>query len=353
MKTSLPAWVRLLLQRRPKEPDDLDDELEELDLEEHESKAERAERRAMERKKLQQFLAEHPNHPTVEQIVDDRVLLLGLDQMYRERMKRHESTELLACARAVATTLDVSPRDVPLESYYGQSKRLAEYFRLMRGLQAVDRNHRDRVSDMREFKRLLSVMSAPIYGRSVKGHGLFPTGRDPLVQALEDASVHADESQWTLGNFVERAHRVAVETQDFSLVGLAAVARDAVVLAALRESVALYGAVAAMSMEPPARLYVWRVDEELARRATLFVTAFNELFDEDLPEPVAENGDLFFEAADENYVNGRCICIGKTERPTRFYHWAVYKGADGDPAVEEFWDTEIWTTDRYRRRVRA
>jgi len=32
---------------------------------------------------------------TVERIVDNRVFLLGLDQLYRERMKRHESTELL------------------------------------------------------------------------------------------------------------------------------------------------------------------------------------------------------------------------------------------------------------------
>lgn len=70
---------------------------------------------------------------TVERIVDNRVFLLGLDQLYRERMKRHESTELLTCARAVAVKLNVPPADVPIEGYYTETKDLTEYFRLTRG----------------------------------------------------------------------------------------------------------------------------------------------------------------------------------------------------------------------------
>lgn len=318
------------------------------------SKAERATLRTKWRQRIQRILAEHPNHPTVEHIVDNHVFLLGLDQLYRTSMKRHESTELLACACAVAATLNVAPADVPIEGYYAETRRLTEYFRLVRGLQAVGGEHVGRVTPMGEFQRLLSVMSAPLYGRPVRGGYLFPVGRDPLAHALHDTA--RDSSEWTVGNLVERAHRVAVETQDFSLVGLASLVRDAVILAALRESVVLYAEFETSSMEdadPPVPVYVWQVDEELARRGARFVATFNELFDEDLPEPIAENADLFFEAANEDEIVGRCACIGSTPPPVRYYHWAIHRGSDGRPKVEEFWDPEVWTTHRYRRHRRS
>lgn len=56
-----------------------------------------------------------------EHVVDNRVFLLGLDQLYRERVKRHESTELLTCARAVAARLNVAPAAVPIEGYYTET----------------------------------------------------------------------------------------------------------------------------------------------------------------------------------------------------------------------------------------
>jgi hypothetical protein len=334
------------------EPLDPDDELPEwLDPDAGLSKTERARERALERQSTQQFLAEHPNHPTIERVVDNRVFLLGLNELYRKRMKRHESTELLACAQAVAAELNVSPAHVPIEGYYAETKRLTEYFRLVHGLRTVEKEHAGRVSDMREFERLRSVLSAPLYGRPVEDRWILPVGRDPLAQALLDTSTEADVSRWTLASLMEQAHRVAVEGQDFSLVGLASVARDAVVLAAVRESVALYDErvyrLSRQAAHPPVPVYVWRVDDELAHRGMRFVATFNELFDDDLPEPVAENGDLFFIAARMADISGRCICIGQTTSPVRYYHWAVHRGADGQPAVEEFWDTTLWTTERY------
>lgn len=38
-------------------------------------------------------------------IVTNRVLILGLDQMYRDRMRELEATRLLGCARTVARAL--------------------------------------------------------------------------------------------------------------------------------------------------------------------------------------------------------------------------------------------------------
>jgi len=346
MRPTFRAFFDLLSPQRPTEPLEPDDEL--FDPDARLTKAERAGRHAEQRRNRQRILAEDPDHPTVEHIVDNRVFLLGLDQLYRTRMKRHESTELLTCARAVAAKLDVPPADVPIEGYYGETRRLTEYFRLIRGLQRERDESIGRVARMREFQRLSSVMAAPLYGRPVKGRSLLPVGHDPVTQALDDTG--EDLSQLTVGKVVERAHRVAVETEDFSLVGLASFARDAVILAALRESVVLYAKVSRFfreSAKPPVPVYVWRVDHELARRGARFVATFNELFDDDLPEPVAENADLFFEAANENGIYGRCVCIAKHPE-AGFYHWAVCLGPDGRLAVDDFWDTEVWTTDRYR-----
>src|SRR4029079_15725650 len=78
-------------------------------------------------------------------VVDNRVFLLGLDELYREAMKSHERGELRDAARSVASALDLDPakgRDDPVEGYYTEDARLTEYFRLMRSLQAVDDRRR-------------------------------------------------------------------------------------------------------------------------------------------------------------------------------------------------------------------
>jgi hypothetical protein len=49
-------------------------------------------------------------------IVDNRVFLLGLDELYREAMKRHERDELLGCARETGSALAIPPADVPTDA---------------------------------------------------------------------------------------------------------------------------------------------------------------------------------------------------------------------------------------------
>jgi len=52
-------------------------------------------------------------------VVDDRVFLLGLDNLYRDAMSLLESEQLLSSARKVAEALRVRPAEVPVEGYYG------------------------------------------------------------------------------------------------------------------------------------------------------------------------------------------------------------------------------------------
>ena len=277
--------------------------------------------------------------------VDNRTFLLGLDEQYRWRMKNHERTELLDCARTLAADLEVKPTVRPVEGYYGEDAELTEYFLLMRELQDLPGERAAEVRETATLERLREVTSSRLFGRRPSGAGLFPAGVDALSEALMATRV----DEWSMETLTSRAHGIARDGDDYSLVALAALARDAVVLTALRETVVLYALLVGGGMGGPVPEYVWEVHPELAARAAKFVETFNALFQQDIPAPTAENAKYYFNAANPYKIRGRCVRIGYNDAvaPLLHYHWAI-NVAGGDLVAEEFWDPEIWTTDRYK-----
>ena len=235
------------------------------------------------------------------------------------------------------------------EGYYAEDEDLTNYFRLMRALQDVPLEYAVKVEESPQFHRLLAVTSSAIFGPPVRKF-LLPKGGDPLSAALDEAALNGLE--WTLPELTAAAAKIARKTGDYSLVGLAARAEDPVVLAALRESVVLYAEMMVFGMEPgrrPMYRYVWRVDPELAKAAEGFVDGFNTLFGRELPPPTKKYARAFWIGFDRSYVLGRCVRLGQTPgTEPSYYHWAVIQGPDDQLGVREFWDTEIWTTERYR-----
>jgi hypothetical protein len=278
-------------------------------------------------------------------VVDNRTFLLGLDELYRERMKRHERDELLQAARGLCRALTLLPYSGPVEGYYAEDDLLAEYFRCMRALQEVPESMRPRVASLPEFCRILDVTGARLYGSPVFTGRLLPSGKDPLAIALE-----ATFPSWTVDELTSVASARARDSGDFSLVGLAALAKDPVVIAALRETAVLYAFVAIGAAGGPVTTkYEWCVDPVLAERADRFVSTFNELFDESLPAPTPDHAEVYWTAAGEGETCGRCVRLGydDSHRPIRNYHWAVTAGSHG-LEVRDFWSTELWTTERFR-----
>ena len=155
---------------------------------------------------------------------------------------------------------------------------------------------------------------------------------------------------YSVASLTESANRIAKSSDDYSLVGLAAFAKDSVALAALRESVVLYAELAAWGM-PPEPVYEWAVDPDLEIRAQRFVETFNQLFSESLPLPIAQNAERYWGAAGRAEILGRCVRIAYDDsvEPWRHYHWAIKSGPGAPYEVDEFWDTEVWTTERYRQ----
>ncbi len=284
---------------------------------------------------------------TERRVVDNRVFLLGLDEIYREAMKQHEQKELLQCARNTAQILSVSPADDPIEGYYTENEQLTEYFRLIRALQQVPKNRESELRSNSDFRRLKQVAESRIFGTPVTGNYLLSVGKDALAVALETS--FADD--WNIESLAHTAHNHALKSGDFSLVALAALSHDSVVLTALRESVVLYEAVAMGIEEPSEPEYVWEVDDIIETRAQQFVTTFNELFNDSIVDPVPDNAEQFWAACDQWGIVGRCVRIGEDDRvlPTKYYHWAIDLVANEHLIVKDFWDSEIWTTERYRR----
>ena len=282
---------------------------------------------------------------TIERhIVDNRVFLLGLGEIYREAMKENESGELLGCARRVASVLSVSPEDVPVEGYYSDDNQLAEYFLFMQALQEVPESRALDVKDLCQFKRLKQVTGSRIFGEVFETAGkLFPKGCDPLALALEKTAPN-----WTIDNLTSTAYKTAVDSDDCSLIGLASLAKDPVAIAALRESVVLYETGVLLGF-PPEREFIWEVDDLIAERANRFISTYNELFDGNFPAADAENASSYWNAYEDADPVGRCVRIGLNPyaSPIEHYHWAV--NVDNDKLiVDDFWDTELWTTARYR-----
>jgi hypothetical protein len=281
---------------------------------------------------------------TEQRTITNRVFLLGLDDMYRFAMKRHESEELLACALETTAALSVEPDDVPIEGYYTESPELTRYFLLMRALQQVGKDREPEVIRLKSYTRLKQVASSPIFGENKKTSALFPQGKDAITFALKETF-----PDWTVPNITAVAYEIAAGSEDYSLVGLSALTKDPAVIAACRESVVLYAEAYVEIEDSPEPDYLWRVDEIIERRAKTFVTAFNDLMGESLPEPCATNAHAYYEAFSDVDILGRCVRIGSDIRvdPIRHYHWAIDE-VGGAYQVKDFWDTELWTTRRYR-----
>lgn len=264
---------------------------------------------------------------------------------FRTAMKHFERIELLEAAQATADALSVPPADVPIEGYYTEDDQLTRYFRLVRALQAVPKHRESELTSHDGFARLQQVTRSHIFGPAAEGDFLLPTGDDCLAAALNETF-----PAWTIPTITDRAYEVAIQSDDISLVALAALSRDPVVLTALRESVVLYATVLGGSARTQEPEYIWQVDRDVTDRASLFVQEFNELFDATLPAPTADNAQSFWVAGREWKVLGRCVRIGFDDRvePTRHYHWAIETDSQSDLNAREFWDTELWTTARYR-----
>jgi len=278
--------------------------------------------------------------------VDNRMFLLGLDELYRQAQKRFECQTLLPEARLVANRLNVRPAYIPIEGYYYESQDLTEYFRLIRALQGEREEQESKLNDVPEFQHLKEYFSSPIYGSPQRKGKLFPVGRDSLSQALRMTI-----PDWNVNRITQFAYQAALEYDDISIVGLAARIQDAVTLGALRESAVLYAEIETLGITETPQVK-WCVDAELGKVANRFINTFNRFVPGGLPQAIPDNVEKFYKGYSENEIIGRSVRIGTNVDGTSHYHWAIaieqISEDERKLEVDDFWSDHIWTTEKYR-----
>lgn len=285
----------------------------------------------------------------VKKIVNDRALVLGLDYLYRESMKLFETNNLLPKSRELLNELSLTASNVPIESYYNESDELKEYFLTMRTLQGCPIERTQEVEHLEAYQLLSKVTSSAIFGSASSGLTLLSRRFDSLYFALKGIPVDT----WSIDTITAKAHSISTESDDISLVGIAAFINDPVVLTALKESVALYSEVlAGCAMVKTKIVYEWHVDAALQNKVNRFIKTFNELSSSNIKEACSENTSYFYNAFKDNDIVGRCVYIGydDSKDPTEKYHWAV-KYETGKIIAEDFWSDELWTTERYKNDI--
>ncbi len=286
---------------------------------------------------------------TIYREITNRVLILGLDQLYREIMMWFEEGKLLPASRKLMSDLNVKPLDVPIEGYYARRRGLTEYFINMRSLQKLDDEDSLKVRSSDEYQLLFKVSSSPIYGQKSEEGKFFPVMKDPLYLALKSAPVR----NWSAETLVDKAYHFAKDTDDSSLVGLGALSHDPILITAFRESTVLYSSALALGAAPlpPKYIYEWNVDKEIEERVNRFISIFNELTSSHILTANPKNAGYFYKAYKENHILGRCVRIAYDDSkiPTRYYHWAI-NSHNREFLFDEFWDSELWTTQKYEKK---
>jgi len=281
-------------------------------------------------------------------IVDDDTLLLGLDGFFRSGVKQVEADELLACVESVAGDLSLSPSSDPVEGYYNETPELERYFRLMRSLQGVEGVRESEILDTQSLHRLKQIVGSPIFGVGKSDRSkMLPRSMDVLADVLENLA-----PEWRLEEVLESAQR-QVTSDDFSLVGMACRFGAPHVVVALRETVALYASMVGGSCSIEVPEYRWEVSGDLELLSNRFIETVARDIGFDIPSANSSNVIDYYQQAAKADVVGRCIAIGYNDAvlPIKYYHWAIGI-VDHKITVEEFWDDEIWTTERYSSEYR-
>jgi len=271
-------------------------------------------------------------------VIDDQAFVVGLSELFRQQMKRYETTHLLPLAESVCAYLGLSPAAAPVEGYYTESAELEKFFQLIRTLQDAEiREIFPGPTDA--ICRLRNVLNSPAMGRVESDDRLLSRSTSPFGEALQILS------SWSIEGLCEQAQQL-VTRNDSGLLAVAAATGDPVALCVARESMALMADVELAEMQLPE--FVWEVSAHVAEVADRFVSNLAKTTGIVLPTPAATSSYAYGQAFKEAELVGRCILVGEQfGKPYPYYHWHIDLH-DGRPKVKDFWSSSVWTTAMLR-----
>lgn len=273
-------------------------------------------------------------------VIDNRKVVIAIDHLFRQYMKRFEKQTLLPATKQLLKELSIEKQTFPIEGYYAESNELKEYFLNIRTLQQLPGDFKKQTQQFKEYKLLSNIFGSSIFGHQRDDYGFLPLRKDAVSLVLEDTPL----DQWNIENITTKAGEYASANDDYSLVGCACWLKDSVLITCVKESMVLYSG---LILSDP--IFEWQVCAELEYRLNLFISEFNKLCNANIRTASPENARYFDKAAELNHITGRCIALGiPTVNQTQHYHWAIRKENNLDYITHDFWSEELWTTERYR-----
>ncbi|MEZ6050702.1 MAG: hypothetical protein R3C02_04810 [Planctomycetaceae bacterium] len=146
-------------------------------------------------------------------IVNNRVFLLGLDELYREASEQHERNELYSVPKTPLLLFRLLSRQMSPSKATTENEELTEYFRLVRALQRVPKHRESELDSLDEFARLKLVTESRIFGPSSRWQFLLPVGKRLLIRCTDENFSRLEHRKPN-----ERRIRVRLNSDDFSLI---------------------------------------------------------------------------------------------------------------------------------------
>ncbi|MGV8151607.1 MAG: hypothetical protein ACP5OG_00865 [Candidatus Nanoarchaeia archaeon] len=298
--------------------------------------------------------------------VDNLTFFRIVDKQVREAMQKAETGMLPVAKQALADT-GISLGNYPVESYYGKSPQLTDYFNHIRTLQL---NFSPKVSD--SIRRLHNFYSQEVFGlqqavktainqtnvyRPDEPPAVISPVIDPLTIAISRSirSVPTVKRDLTIENIVRNLKGINLGN---GLVGFGVLVDriegqrtgkiNPLATTLARETTVLSAYVETLRCIPQ-----YLVSPEVEEQGNVVINAYNNLFSSsgfDVRIPNVDRKNAFRLNNDLPEMN-RCVRIYNLELPGQdkeYYHWAVGRGY-WKPCVVDFWRNEIVTTDIFQK----
>ena len=284
----------------------------------------------------------------IEHIVGDFELILGLDSFYRNKMKKYEE-KLLPLIREILNKLNKSPEKFLVEGYYYETEKLTEYFNCIKTLKQVPIIHQKKIKKLPGYKKIIQLYCSGLYGEYKFDKNILPTVKDAIYYTLETLPVN----KWNKDNILDTAYEIIKDTNNYSIINLGIILKNPVIITALRESVVLYSEFICTGAPPPIiyiHKYIWNVSKNIENMANIIIEIFNGICPYKIPEAIESNAELYYYEYTENKIDSRCVRIGFDDLSNKNYHWAIknIKNMANKYKFIDFWDSELWTTEKLK-----
>lgn len=275
----------------------------------------------------------------MEIIVDNRLFVIGLCELYRQKMKEYEAAVLLPLAASACEKLNIQAADCEIEGYYSENDELIRFFKLIRSLQNTESLDVLPAVELEEIRLLRKALNSPAMGRRIESSKILPRTSSPFGQAMSDLS------EWSIDGLSHMAKQMVTDT-DSGLIAVASATGDPVAIGVARESQALMADLEMAEVDIPT--YNWDVSSDVRLIAEKFISSLAETTGILLPVPDAVSAEIYGQAAAEAEISGRCTLLGEQSgNPFPYYHWYI-DSLDNRLVVKDFWSSHVWTTDALR-----